>query len=104
MQYADLLGPEALTFDDVLLVPGFAEVLPNRVSVLAQVAVQPTFFVWKQSECLDFLGHPSCFGNRVSVRNAHQHDVPPADASAHPWRVIRCAGTDSHFSTTDPLK
>ena len=33
MQYADLLGPEALTFDDVLLVPGFAEVLPSEVDI-----------------------------------------------------------------------
>ena len=33
MQYADLLGPEALTFDDVLLVPGFAEVLPSDVDI-----------------------------------------------------------------------
>ncbi|PKO21319.1 MAG: IMP dehydrogenase, partial [Chloroflexi bacterium HGW-Chloroflexi-1] len=31
MQYADLRGAEALTFDDVLLVPGFAEVLPSEV-------------------------------------------------------------------------
>jgi len=33
MQFADLLGSEALTFDDVLLVPGFAEVLPSEVDV-----------------------------------------------------------------------
>jgi IMP dehydrogenase len=33
MQFADLLGPEALTFDDVLLVPGFAEVLPSDVEL-----------------------------------------------------------------------
>ncbi len=33
MQYADLLGPEALTFDDVVLVPGFAEVLPSDVDI-----------------------------------------------------------------------
>jgi IMP dehydrogenase len=33
MQFADLLGSEALTFDDVLLVPGFAEVLPADVNV-----------------------------------------------------------------------
>ncbi len=33
MQFADLLGREALTFDDVLLVPGFAEVLPAQVDI-----------------------------------------------------------------------
>jgi IMP dehydrogenase len=33
MQFADLLGSEALTFDDVLLVPGYAEVLPAEVDV-----------------------------------------------------------------------
>jgi IMP dehydrogenase len=33
MHYVDLLGAEALTFDDVLLVPGFAEVLPSEVDL-----------------------------------------------------------------------
>ena len=33
MQFADLLGAEALTFDDVLLVPGFAEMLPSDVDL-----------------------------------------------------------------------
>ena len=33
MQFVDLLGSEALTFDDVLLVPGFAEVLPSEADV-----------------------------------------------------------------------
>jgi IMP dehydrogenase len=33
MQVADLLGVEALTFDDVLLVPGYAEVLPAEVDI-----------------------------------------------------------------------
>jgi len=33
MQFADLLGAEALTFDDVLLVPGFAEVLPSEIDL-----------------------------------------------------------------------
>ena len=33
MQFADLLGGEALTFDDVLLVPGYAEVLPAQVEL-----------------------------------------------------------------------
>ncbi len=33
MQFADLLGLEALTFDDVLLAPGFAEVLPAQVDI-----------------------------------------------------------------------
>jgi IMP dehydrogenase len=33
MQFADLLGHEALTFDDVLLVPGFAELLPAQVDI-----------------------------------------------------------------------
>ncbi|GAB4516630.1 MAG: IMP dehydrogenase [Anaerolineae bacterium] len=33
MQFADLLGAEALTFDDVLLVPGYAEVLPSEVDL-----------------------------------------------------------------------
>ncbi|MCS7260375.1 MAG: IMP dehydrogenase, partial [Anaerolineae bacterium] len=33
MQFADLLGPEALTFDDVLLVPGYTEVLPSEVDL-----------------------------------------------------------------------
>lgn len=37
MQYADLLGGEALTFDDVLLVPGFAEVLPSEVDLRARL-------------------------------------------------------------------
>ncbi|MER2599095.1 MAG: IMP dehydrogenase [Caldilineales bacterium] len=37
MQYADLLGREALTFDDVLLVPGFAEVLPAQVTIHTQL-------------------------------------------------------------------
>jgi IMP dehydrogenase len=35
MQFADLLGAEALTFDDVLVVPGFAEVLPSEVDLRA---------------------------------------------------------------------
>ena len=33
MQFADLRGGEALTFDDVLLVPGYAEVLPSEVDL-----------------------------------------------------------------------
>lgn len=33
MQFVDLLGAEALTFDDVLLVPGYAEVLPSDVDL-----------------------------------------------------------------------
>jgi IMP dehydrogenase len=33
MQFADLKGLEALTFDDVLLVPGYAEVLPSEVDL-----------------------------------------------------------------------
>jgi IMP dehydrogenase len=33
MQYADLCGAEALTFDDVLLVPGYAEILPAEVNL-----------------------------------------------------------------------
>jgi IMP dehydrogenase len=33
MQYAHLLGSEALTFDDVLLVPSYAEVLPSQVAL-----------------------------------------------------------------------
>lgn len=30
--------PEALTFDDVLLVPAYSEVLPNQVSLTTQLA------------------------------------------------------------------
>ena len=37
MQFADLLGYEALTFDDVLLVPGFAELLPAQVDIHTQL-------------------------------------------------------------------
>ncbi|GIK36442.1 MAG: inosine-5'-monophosphate dehydrogenase [Chloroflexota bacterium] len=37
MQFADLLGSEALTFDDVLLVPGYAEVLPAEVDVSSRL-------------------------------------------------------------------
>ena len=33
MQFVDLLGVEALTFDDVLLVPGYAEVLPSQLDL-----------------------------------------------------------------------
>ncbi len=33
MQYADLRAAEALTFDDLLLVPGYAEVLPSQVDL-----------------------------------------------------------------------
>ncbi len=33
MQFADLRGPEALTFDDVLLVPGYAEALPSETDI-----------------------------------------------------------------------
>lgn len=33
MQFADLLSAEALTFDDLLLVPGYAEVLPSQVDL-----------------------------------------------------------------------
>ena len=33
MQFADLRGSEALTFDDVLLVPGYAEILPSEVDI-----------------------------------------------------------------------
>jgi IMP dehydrogenase len=33
MQYADLRAGEALTFDDLLLVPGYAEVLPSQVEI-----------------------------------------------------------------------
>ena len=33
MHYADLRGPDALTFDDVLLVPGYTEVLPASVDL-----------------------------------------------------------------------
>ena len=37
MQYANLLGEQALTFDDVLLVPGFAEVLPSEVNLTTRL-------------------------------------------------------------------
>lgn len=37
MQFADLLGPEALTFDDVLLVPGYTQVLPTEVDLRTQL-------------------------------------------------------------------
>ncbi|MEA3336875.1 MAG: IMP dehydrogenase [Chloroflexota bacterium] len=37
MQYANLSGAEALTFDDVLLVPGFAEILPSDVNLDTQL-------------------------------------------------------------------
>ncbi len=37
MQFADLLGGEALTFDDVLLVPGYAEILPSEVDLRTQL-------------------------------------------------------------------
>jgi IMP dehydrogenase len=33
MEFADLHGKEALTFDDVLLVPGYTEMLPSQVSL-----------------------------------------------------------------------
>ncbi len=33
MEFADLLGGEALTFDDILLVPGLAEILPAEVDL-----------------------------------------------------------------------
>ncbi len=39
MQYADLCGAEALTFDDVVLVPGYAEILPAEVDL--QVHLHP---------------------------------------------------------------
>ena len=38
MQFADLCGSEALTFDDVLLVPGYAEVLPSEVDLHTRLA------------------------------------------------------------------
>jgi IMP dehydrogenase len=37
MQFTDLLGPEALTFDDVLLVPGYADVLPSQVDLSSRL-------------------------------------------------------------------
>jgi IMP dehydrogenase len=37
MQFVDLLGSEALTFDDVLLVPGYAEALPDEVDVSSRL-------------------------------------------------------------------
>ncbi len=37
MQFADLRGDEALTFDDVLLVPGYAEVLPSDVDLRTEL-------------------------------------------------------------------
>jgi IMP dehydrogenase len=37
MQLTDLSGTEALTFDDVLLVPGYAEVLPSQVDLHSQL-------------------------------------------------------------------
>jgi IMP dehydrogenase len=37
MQFADLLGPEALTFDDVLLVPGYTQVLPSEADLRTQL-------------------------------------------------------------------
>lgn len=37
MRFADLLGEEALTFDDVLLVPGYSEVLPSEVDLSTQL-------------------------------------------------------------------
>jgi IMP dehydrogenase len=37
MQFTDLLGTEALTFDDVLLVPGYADVLPSQVDLSSRL-------------------------------------------------------------------
>ena len=37
MNTTEKFGPEALTFDDVLLVPGYSMVLPREVDVTTQL-------------------------------------------------------------------
>jgi IMP dehydrogenase len=89
MQFADLLGSEALTFDDVLLVPGYAEVLPAEVDVSTRLHEKLSLKIPLLSAAMDTVSEA-----RLAIALARQgglgvihRNFSPADQAAEVDKV-----------------
>jgi len=91
MQFADLLGSEALTFDDVLLVPGFAEVLPSEVDLSTRLHEKLALNIPVLSAAMDTVSEA-----RLAIALARQgglgvihRNLSPAEQAAEVDKVKR---------------
>ncbi len=91
MQYVDLLGAEALTFDDVLLVPGFAETLPSEVNLSIRLHEKLGLKIPVLSAAMDTVSEA-----RLAIALARQgglgvihRNISPADQAAEVDKVKR---------------
>ena len=91
MQLADLLGAEALTFDDVLLVPGYAETLPSEVDVCSRLHEKLSLNIPVLSAAMDTVTE-----TRLAIALARQggmgvihRNLDPADQAAEIDKVKR---------------
>ena len=69
--------PEALTFDDVLLAPGYSEVLPGQVSLRARLAGDLRLNIPLLSAAMDTVTEA-----RLAIALARQGGIGTAGASA----------------------
>ena len=70
-------APEALTFDDVLVVPAFSEILPSEVSVQARLTREITLNVPILSAAMDTVSEA-----RLAIALARELDNPRDEAFA----------------------
>jgi IMP dehydrogenase len=91
MQFADLLGAEALTFDDVLLVPGYAEVLPSEVDLSIRLHEKLSLNIPVLSAAMDTVTE-----TRLAIALARQggmgvihRNLSPGDQAAEVEKVKR---------------
>ena len=91
MEFADLLGLDALTFDDVLLIPGYAEVLPSDVELKIELHEKLTLNVPVLSAAMDTVSEA-----RLAIALARQggigvihRNLSPAEQAAEVDKVKR---------------
>jgi hypothetical protein len=72
--------------------------------VFVQIAVHLSLVIGEESKPFDFVGHPSCLGLRVGVRDADQQDVAGADPSGHSGFSIGVFRANANFSPTHALQ
>jgi len=92
---------EALTFDDVLLVPGFSEVLPSEVSVASRLTRKIDLQIPMVSAAMDTVTEAEtaiCMARHGGLGVIHKN-LSPADQAAEVRRVKR---TESGM-ITDPI-
>jgi IMP dehydrogenase len=105
MQFANLLGSEALTFDDVLLVPGFAEVLPTEIDLSTRLHEKLALKIPVLSAAMDTVSDA-----RLAIALARQgglgvihRNLSPAEQAAEVDKVKRSeAGMIVDPITLDP--